>query len=470
VADEPASFSGLVRRNRDVFLPVALVGIILTMVIPIPPFLVDSLLTVSITSAIVVLFIGVYSIEPLEFSVFPALLLISTLFRLSLNIATTRLILLHGHEGVEAAGRMIQTFGQFVVGGNYAVGIVVFVILVVINLLVIVKGAGRTGEVAARFTLDALPGKQMAIDADLNAGMITELQARDRREKISREADFYGAMDGASRFVRGDAVAGIFITLINILGGLVIGMLQHGMTAIQAASNYTLLTVGDGLVSQIPALIVSSASGIVVARAAGEKVSLGEAFAQQVFLQPRPLATASGVLVVLALIPGMPKIPILVLSGTCGYLAYISTRGIRGEEEAARVELEGKEPLEPTQKEEREELETLLPLDPIALEVGYALIALVDVEQNGELLERIKSVRRQFALDMGFVVPPVHIRDNLELKPGGYSILIRGCEVARGEMMANHLLAMAAEEKPPASVRGIATTEPAFGLPALWVT
>ncbi|MCX7011174.1 MAG: flagellar biosynthesis protein FlhA [Candidatus Sumerlaeota bacterium] len=411
MAKQQSPFIQLVIRNKDIVLPVALIGILLTMVVPLPPALVDILLTASITSALLILFVGIYTTEPLQFSVFPSLLLITTLFRLSLNIATTRLILLHGNQGTAVAGHLIETFGQFVVGGDYVVGIIIFTILVIINFAVITRGAGRIGEVSARFTLDAMPGKQMSIDADMNAGLITEQQARERREKIEREADFYGAMDGASRFVRGDAVAAIIITMINIVGGLIIGVLQHGMTLAMAAQNYTLLTVGEGLVAQIPSLVISTSAGIVVSRAASEKTS---------FL----------------------------------------------EEKAA---IEAARPGEPTPVQEREVLENLLPLDPIALEVGYGLIALVDSEQNGELLERIKSVRRQFALEMGFVVPPIHIRDNLELKPGGYSVLVRGCEVASSEMMANHLLAMAPEEQ-PTRIDGVKTTEPAFGLPALWIS
>ena len=458
----------LIVRNKDVLLPVGLMGILLTMVIPLPPPLVDVLLTLSITSAVVILFVGIYATEPLEFSVFPSVLLILTLFRLSLNIATTRLILLHGNEGVDVAGRLIKTFGEFVVGGDYVVGIVIFVILVIINFAVITRGAGRIGEVAARFTLDAMPGKQMSIDADLNAGLITEQNARERREKIQREADFYGAMDGASRFVRGDAVACVIITLVNIIGGLIIGVLQRGMSLAEAAQNYTLLTIGEGLVAQVPSLVISTSAGIIVSRAATDKTSLGDAISRQIFIQPRALAIAAGVLLILLFVPGMPKIPFLLLASTCGFISYMSVQTVRAQQSQALAVEEAKQAAPATPVEEREALETLLPLDPIALEVGYGLIALVDSEQNGELLERIKSVRRQFALEMGFVVPPIHIRDNLELKPGGYSILIRGCEVARGEMMANHFLAMAAEELPPA-IEGVKTVEPAFGLPAVWI-
>ncbi|OPZ22862.1 MAG: Flagellar biosynthesis protein FlhA [candidate division BRC1 bacterium ADurb.BinA364] len=461
--------SQFLQRNRDALLPVALICILLTMVIPLPARMIDLLLTVSITAGVLTLFIAIYTNEPLEFSAYPSLLLILTLFRLSLNIATTRRILLFGHEGSDAAGHLIETFGNFVVGGNYVVGVVIFLILVVVNYMVIVRGSVRIGEVSARFTLDAMPGKQMSIDADLNAGLINEEQARQRRSKIEQEADFYGAMDGASRFVRGDAVAGILITLINIMGGLIIGVFQHDLLFSEAAKNYTLLTIGDGLLSQIPSLIISTSAGLIVTRAGSERSSLGEALTKQLLIQPRALLVSGFVLLFIMLVPGMPKMPFIVLGSLC---IWIANRTMAASRTRLRLADEAREraaqQAQAAPKEEREALETLLPLDPIALEVGYALIALVDAEQNGELLERIKSVRRQFALEMGYVVPPIHIRDNLELQPGGYSFLIKGCEVARGVMMPNHLLAMAPEEM-ETRLDGIATTEPAFGLPALWI-
>ncbi|MFP4379206.1 MAG: flagellar biosynthesis protein FlhA [Candidatus Sumerlaeia bacterium] len=455
--------------NRDILMPIWVVGILLIMIIPIPPTLIDFFLTLSISGALLILLVGIYMLKPLDFSVFPSLLLLVTLFRLSLNIATTRQILLRGNVGADAAGKIIETFGEFVVQGQFLVGGIIFLILVIINFVVITKGAGRIAEVSARFTLDAMPGKQMSIDADLNAGLIDEQQARERRSTIEQEADFYGAMDGASKFVRGDAVAGLIITAINILGGLAVGVFQHGMDVGNAARTYTLLTIGDGLVSQIPSLIVSTAAGMVVTRAASE-TTLGETVTKQFLLQPRALTIVAGILVVFAMIPGLPKVPFIFLAGLLAYVAYSarksmrSTELVRAEEEAQAAAAEAQEATP-----ESEVLESILTPDMISLEVGYGLIPLVDQAQSGELLDRIKSLRRQFALDMGFIVPPIHIRDNLELKPGGYSVLIKGSEVASSELMTNHLLAMSAEEQTENPLGGIATTEPAFGLPAVWI-
>ena len=460
----PITLPPFVTKNRDALLPLGMIGILIVMVIPVPSFLMDMLIACSITLGILILLVAMYSLKPLDFSIFPSILLIVTLFRLSLNIATTRLILLHGHEGGTAAGTIIESFGQFVVGGNYVVGGVVFLILVIINFVVITKGATRIAEVSARFTLDAMPGKQMSIDADLNAGLITEDNARERRKQVEHEADFYGAMDGASKFVRGDAIAGIIITIINIIGGLVIGILQHQMTPAAAAQNFSLLTIGDGLVSQIPALLVSTAAGIVVTRAATES-SMGEVVQSQLFFQPRAAAIASVILAFFALMPGLPTVPFLFFAGCMGSLAYFGGKQKEYERQQQIKLLE-----EETREEvkEPEQIEQILPADPLSLEVGYGLITLVDKEQNGDLLERIKAIRRQFALDMGFIVPPVHIRDNLELKPSEYAIMIKGCDVARGEIMANHFLAMGGEDI-EGSVEGIETKEPAFGLPALWI-
>jgi flagellar biosynthesis protein FlhA len=451
---------------RDLFIPLALFGVLLVMVIPVPPLALDLLLVCSITCGMLILMVALYALRPLDFSVFPSVLLMVTLARLALNVASTRLILLHGNEGPSAAGQVIQAFGQFVVGGNYVVGIIIFLILVVINFVVITKGAGRVAEVSARFTLDAMPGKQMSIDADLNAGLVNEEQARGRRREIEREADFYGAMDGASKFVRGDAIAGIIITLVNIIGGFVIGMVQHGLTLQRALENYTILTIGDGLVTQIPALIVSTAAGIVVTRAASD-VNLSQNVGQEVFGRPRPLAVSAGVLAVLAIVPGLPTVPFatlaLVMAGSAVLVFQVEGKRRTDEREAAAAAAQAEAaPTEP------EKVEALLAVDMVALEVGYGLIALVDGEQSGELLERVKSIRRQLALEMGFVVPPLHIRDNLELKPGGYSVLIKGVEVAAGELLTNHLLAMSADENLP-PLDGIQTTEPAFGLPAVWI-
>jgi flagellar biosynthesis protein FlhA len=460
-----ADIMGQLAGNKDIVMPLAIIGILLIMVVPIPPFLMDLLLTFSITISLLILFVGIYTVKPLDFSVFPSLLLVVTLFRLALNIGTTRLILLKGAEGTGAAGHLIESFGAFVVGGNYVVGLIIFTILIVINFVVITKGAGRVAEVSARFTLDAMPGKQMSIDADLNAGIISESQARERRRKIEMEADFYGAMDGASKFVRGDAIAGILILLINIIGGLIIGMLQHGLSVSEASRIYTLLTVGDGLVSQIPSLIVSTAAGLVVTRAAGE-TNLGDAVSTQLLLQPRAMGVAAGMLIVFAIIPGMPTIPFLALAGMTGFTAWSAGKAIdtKTSREAEALKQEAR-------KEEKkpEQADTLLPLDLVSLEVGYGLIGLVDQEQNGDLLDRIKSLRRQFAQEWGFVVPPVHIRDNLELRPAIYQILIKGCVVASFEMRPGHLLAMAADDSDGARLEGHSTTEPAFGLPAVWI-
>ncbi|MCK5512936.1 MAG: flagellar biosynthesis protein FlhA [Deltaproteobacteria bacterium] len=458
---EATSMSALT-RNSDVVMAIGVIGMLVVMVIPIPTFMLDIFLSFNITFSVVVLLVAMYTLKALEFSVFPSLLLLATLLRLSLNVASTRLILLHGNEGVGAAGQVIRSFGSFVVGGNYVVGMVVFLILVIINFVVITKGATRIAEVAARFTLDAMPGKQMSIDADLNAGLITDIEAKTRRAEISQEADFYGAMDGASKFVRGDAIAGIVITLVNILGGLVIGVLQQGMSVSTAAQNYTLLTIGDGLVSQIPALIVSTAAGLVVTRAASDS-HLGNDMISQLTGQPRAVAIASGVLILFGFIPGLPTFPFIMLGCLAGGLAYMTFEGkkalmVKEEEEEEAVEKE----------KGLEKVEELLPLDLLELEVGYGLIPLVDTEQGGELLERVKSIRRQFALEMGMIIPPMHIRDNLQLKPNQYSIIIKGVEVAGGELMPGYYLAMNPGDV-KAEIEGIPTKEPAFGIPALWV-
>jgi len=451
----------VILRNKDIILPFAIMGILFVMILPVIPVMLDMLLVISISVSILILFVSIYTRKPLDFSVFPSLLLIVTLYRLSLNVASTRLILLHGHEGEAAAGHVIKTFGKFVVGGNYVVGGIIFLILVVINFIVITKGAGRVAEVSARFTLDAMPGKQMSIDADLNAGLINEDRARQRRKEIEDEADFYGAMDGASKFVRGDAIAGILITMINIIGGLIIGVLQQHLPVAQAAQFYTLLTIGDGLVAQIPALIVSTSAGIMVTRAADE-ANLGDILTEQFYIQPKAIALVSVVIFFIGLIPGFPHFVFFFISGFAGLVSYLIYKQMAIQkviEEKAIAAPEVKEP---------EKIEAILPLDLIALEVGYGLISLVDSEQNGELLNRVKNIRRQFALEMGFIVPPIHIRDNLELKPGGYSILVKGIEVARGELLTGHYLAMnpgtATKE-----IEGIQTKEPAFGLPAVWI-
>jgi flagellar biosynthesis protein FlhA len=451
-----------ITKNSDVIMALAVVGILVFMIMPLPTMLLDLLLSFNITLSLIILLASMYVQRPLELSAFPSILLLGTLFRLSLNVASTRIILLHGNEGTMAAGKVIMAFGGFVVGGNYLVGIIVFLILVAINFMVITKGAGRIAEVAARFTLDAMPGKQMSIDADLNAGMINEQEARHRRELISLEAEYYGAMDGANKFVRGDAIAGIVITLINIIGGLAIGVFQNNMTFAHAAQNYTLLTIGDGLVTQVPALIVSTAAGVIVTRAGAES-SLGEEITAQILVQPKAIAVASGVLFGFGLVPGLPTMPFMVLSVLSAGLAYVVFQSIK---ETARAEEEQK--LQEEQVIPADQFEALPPLDTLAIEVGYGLIPLVDIEQNGQLLDRIKSLRRQIAREVGIIVAPVHIQDNMQLKPGEYTILLKGNEVAKGELMTNYYLAMnpgTAEDE----IDGIPTQEPTYGLPALWI-
>jgi flagellar biosynthesis protein FlhA len=451
-----------VAKNSDVLMAVAVICIMAFMVMPLPTLLLDLLLSFSITFSLIIILASMYVQHPLEMSAFPSILLLVTLFRLALNVASTRIILLHGNEGTLAAGKVIKAFGGFVVGGNYLVGIIVFLILVAINFLVITKGAGRIAEVAARFTLDAMPGKQMSIDADLNAGLITEQEARDRRDLIAREAEYYGAMDGANKFVRGDAIAGIVITLINIIGGLAIGVFQKDMSFANAAQNYTLLTIGDGLVSQVPALIVSTAAGVIVTRA-GADSSLGDEIASQILIQPKAIAVASGVLFGFGLVPGLPTIPFMILSAVTGGLAYTIFRSLK---ESARIEEESKVLEEKATT--TDQFDVLPPLDTLAIEVGYGLIPLVDIEQGGQLLDRIKSLRRQIASELGIIVAPVHIQDNMQLKPGEYNILLKGNEIARGELMANYYLAMNPNDTDE-KLDGIATREPTYGLPALWI-
>lgn len=460
-------------KNSDIFLAILVLGALMVMIIPIPPFLMDILLSFSITFAIVIILIAMYILKPLEFSVYPSVLLIATITRLSINVASTRLILIRGHEGTDAAGKVIKAFGNFVVGGSYVVGIIVFVILIVINFVVITKGAGRVAEVAARFTLDAMPGKQMSIDADLNAGLIDDREARRRREAIAREAEFYGAMDGASKFVRGDAIAGIIITLINIVGGLLIGVIQHGMSIGTAAQNYTVLTVGDGLVSQIPALIVSASAGIIVTRAASES-NLGAEVSKQILIHPKAIGISSGIIFFFGLIPGLPHIPFILFSILTGLVAWSAhTAKKTAGREMGWVEVKEDEKFIQEQEKSKEEIKkeepgTIPPLDVLEINLGYGLVSLVDAEQKGDLVDRIRSVRQQFAKDMGIIIPPVHIRDSLQLPPNTYSIIIKGNEMARGELMPDRYLALnpGGEIK---DLQGIPTTEPSFGLPALWI-
>jgi len=445
-------------RHPDIIMSLAVVGVLMIMLLPLPRFALDVLLAFNITLAIIVLLVGMQVRKPLEFSVFPSVLLMVTLFRLSLNIASTRLILLHGNEGPAAAGEVIRAFGNFVVGGSYTVGLVVFVILVVINFVVVTKGAGRIAEVAARFTLDAMPGKQMSIDADLNAGLINEADARRRRKEVSEEADFYGAMDGASKFVRGDAIAAVIIILVNIVGGLLIGIMQQGMSLASAAQNYTLLTVGEGLVAQVPALIISTAAGIVVTRAASDG-NLGHEVASQIFVSPKVLGTASAILLGLGVVPGLPHFAFLLLGGVTAWLAYELNQ--QAQQPTVDVQEAAAKPVE--------QAPSVIPLDLMEVQVGYGLIGLVDGERGGALLDRIKGLRRQIASEMGFVVPPIHIRDNLQLRPNEYAVVLKGVELVRGEVLPGHVLAIDPGTARKGVVQGIATKEPAFGLPALWI-
>ncbi len=459
MAKTSASVMQNIGRISEITVMLAVVMVVVMMVLPLPPAVLDLLLAVNISLSLLILLLSMNIREPLEISVFPSLLLITTLFRLALNVSSTRLILLTG-----VPGKIITAFGNFVVGGNYVVGFVIFLILVVVNFMVITKGAERVAEVAARFTLDALPGKQMSIDADLNSGLINESEARQRRSQISREADFYGSMDGASKFVKGDAIAGIIVTIINLLGGFAVGMFQRGMDFSAAVNRYTLLTVGDGLVSQIPALLISTATGIIVTRGASEN-NLGAEISKQLFSQYRVLGAAGAVVAIFGLIGGLPRIPFFILGGLLGGLAYGMRRTERGvivEDDAAMEQQQLEEARRP------ESLITLLQVDQIELEIGYSLIPLVDEGQGGDMLDRISMIRRQCAIELGLLVPVIRIRDNLQLKPDEYVVKIKGIQVGRGELMINHYLAMDAGGITD-TVPGIPTTEPAFGLNALWV-
>lgn len=453
----------IIQRHSDIFMAGGVIVILIVMIIPLPVFILDLLLTLSITLSLLILLTSIYTQKALDFSVFPTLLLVSTLFRLALNVASTRMILSNGHEGTHAAGDVIEAFGTFVAGNNYAIGLIVFIILMVINFIVITKGSGRIAEVAARFTLDAMPGKQMSIDADLNAGLINDEQARARRKEIEAEADFYGAMDGASKFVRGDAIAGIMITMINVIGGLIIGVVQKGLDVGTAAQYYTMLSIGDGLVTSIPALIVSTAAGTVVTRSSSGK-DISQEMVSQLFFKPRAVAIVAIVLLLLALVPGLPTLPFMTISAIVGTIAWIMHRfdveKREDEEEKAR---------DFASKPKTENIETMLPLDLLELEVGYSLIQVVESQNSGDLLERIVSIRKQFALDLGIVVPKVHIRDNLQLDPGEYRIMIKGNEVGRGKLRSDCMLAMDPGNA-SGHIDGIPTKEPAFGLDALWVS
>ncbi len=450
-------------RQGDLLLASGIALILFVMLIPLPSMFLDIMLTLSISFSMVVLVTAMFVESPLDFTVFPSVVMIATLLRLALNVATTRRILLYGDQGSAAAGKVIQAFGFFVVGGNYVIGLVVFLILFALNKMVIAKGMKRIGEVAARFTLDAMPGKQMAIDADLNAGLISEQEARERREAIRREADFYGAMDGAGNFVEGDVNAGILITLINIIGGFFIGIFQKHMDWVTAAQTYTILTIGDGLVSIIPSIIMSTAAGFIVTRSA-DKGSLGYELLEQVTINYKALFMVAGVLGIFGMVPGLPTVPFFLLAG------LISVLGVLSKRHASMISLQDEVKEEEKEKiETPEEVKSLLPLDILSLEIGYGLIPLVDENQDGNLLTRIRSIRRQIALEMGVVIPSMHVRDNLNLKPNQYLVQIKGNPVASAEVLPDHYLAMdpgSAKKK----IKGIQTREPAFNLPAMWIT
>jgi flagellar biosynthesis protein FlhA len=462
---------GALFKNGDLFLILGLFATVLLMILPVPPFLLDLFLAVSIALSLLILLAILYVKTPAEFTGFPTLLLFITLYRLSLNVASTRLILLDGY-----AGHIIEAFGNFVVRGNYVVGLVIFLILVLINFIVITKGAGRIAEVAARFTLDAMPGKQMAIDAELNAGIINEVEARTRRRKVEQEADFYGAMDGASKFVRGDAVAAILITLINVLGGFAIGIMQKGMTVDEALQRFTLLSIGDGLVSQIPALITSTAAGILVTRAA-TKEELGSELAKQLLAYPKVLVLLTVMLVLFALVPGLPMIPFLTLASLTGFLAYSLKNQPQFQPKSMIAEAAGENSgtaaagasAKAAPGAAGDKLETLLSLDALQIELGYGLVGLADVRKGGDLLERVTGVRKNFAQEMGVIIPPIRLRDNLQLEPNQYRFVLKSNAIATGELQPGYWLAMNASNS-KAVLKGLPTVEPVFKLPATWVT
>lgn len=442
--------------------PVLILMILAMMVLPLPAFALDIFFTFNIAISVLVLLVAINTQRTLDFSSFPTVLLVTTLLRLSLNVASSRVVLLEGHAGPDAAGKVIEAFGHFLVGGNFAVGIVVFMILVVINFVVITKGAGRVAEVSARFTLDAMPGKQMAIDADLNAGLIGEEDARKRRAEVAREAEFFGSMDGASKFVRGDAVAGIVIMLLNVIGGLIVGVLQHNMELALAAKTYTLLTIGDGLVAQIPGLIISIAAGMVVTRVSDDR-DVGQQVLSQMFRNARVMAITAAIVGFLGLIPGMPNFVFLLLSGSLGWMAW---KMAEQERRATAAPIKVAPP--PVQESQEASWSDVAPLDVLGLEVGYRLIPLVDKAQDGELLRRIRGIRKKFAQEVGFLVSPVHIRDNLELKPNAYRILLKGVEIGVGEAYSGQYLAIN-PGRVAGTLSGTPTKDPAFGLPAVWI-
>jgi flagellar biosynthesis protein FlhA len=446
--------------------PILICMILGMMILPLPPFLLDLLFTFNIALSVMVLLVSMYTMKPLDFAAFPSVLLFSTLLRLSLNVASTRIVLLEGHTGPGAAGQVIESFGHFLVGGNFAVGIVVFVILMVINFMVITKGAGRIAEVSARFTLDAMPGKQMAIDADLNAGLINEEAARKRRSEIAQEAEFYGSMDGASKFVRGDAVAGLLIMVINIVGGLIVGVVQHGLDFATAGKTYTLLTIGDGLVAQIPSLVISTAAGVIVSRVATNE-DIGTQLTSQLFTNPRVLMITGSIIVMMGLIPNMPHFAFLLLGGGAIQLGRVLKKNAEAKKASAVLVDAVPTALAPAENTEASWDDVAL-IDTLGLEVGYRLIPLVDKNSDGELLKRIKSIRKKFAQEIGFLPPVIHIRDNLELRPNAYRITLKGVEVGTGEAYPGQWLAINPGQV-SAVLPGTPTSDPAFGLPAIWI-
>jgi flagellar biosynthesis protein FlhA len=464
MATEAATLSLRGISGKGLGAPVLLVMMLAMVIIPLPPIALDMFFTFNITLSLVVLMVTIYALRPLDFGIFPTVLLVTTLLRLALNVASTRVVLLNGHTGTGAAGKVIESFGEFVVGGNYAVGLVVFAILVIINFVVVTKGAGRVSEVSARFTLDAMPGKQMAIDADMNAGLITQDEARTRREEIGREADFYGAMDGASKFVRGDAIAGILILFINIVGGLAIGTLQFDLPISDALHNYTLLTIGDGLVAQIPSLVLSSATAIIVTRVSSKQKMSDQVF-EQLFGNPMVLAVSGGIIGFMGLIPGMPNLAFLSLAAAAGTGAWFTWK--RQQQEL--LPAEGPSEAESTPPEARDlSWDDVGPVDIIGLEVGYRLIPLVDRAQGGQMMDRIKGVRKKLSQELGFLVQPVHIRDNLELSPNAYRILLMGVPVGEAEIYPDRDLAIN-PGRVFGTIQGIETRDPAFGLEAIWI-
>jgi flagellar biosynthesis protein FlhA len=456
----PAWMSGA--SSKGLAAPIIIILLLAMMVLPLPAFVLDVFFSFNIALAVIVLLTSLYTVKPLDFMAFPTILLVSTMLRLSLNVASTRVVLTEGHTGGAAAGKVIEAFGHFLIGGNYAVGIIVFIILTIINFTVVTKGAGRIAEVGARFALDAMPGKQMAIDADLNAGLIGEADAKRRRTEVAQEAEFYGAMDGASKYVRGDAVAGIMVTVINIVGGLLVGMLQHDMGFQDALKNYTLLAIGDGLVAQIPSLIISTAAGIVVSRVASEQ-DIGSQLVTQLFAKPQVLYITAGIIGGMGIIPGMPNLVFLLLAALLAGIAFLVSKQAK---KAAEVEPEQKAAASPESEEAG--WNDIMPVDTLGLEVGYRLIPLVDKQQGGELLKRIKGIRKKFAQEVGFLAPPVHIRDNLELKPSSYRITLKGVEVGAGEALNGQFLAIN-PGMATGTLPGLVTSDPAFGLPATWI-